>query len=400
MESHTAVEEAPTQESADVAPDNALENLPPVDPPEESMSFTDALEAALNPLKEEPVEETAEEPTEESTEQPAEESTSETTEQESTENTESNEPIEDLSEDVGDNWTPKAANRFKKLKEELKSNQSETDQLRQQLQEQEQKIKEMSGLVENRDIDQLQEKVSSYERDKVISDLESTEAYAEAVSQPLQKIISQAEEIADKYDVDPDALIDAISLDEADKQDEALLKLLPNASDRDKAKLYNIIDQIDPVLERRNHLMENAQEALEEAQAIEEQRRNEEIAEDARIRKVVTKNVAQRVTEKLPFLGGVEGFDMSSIQEDVSELNPETLHPVDFAYNAVASKLLPVIVKEYLQARREAESLTDQLATYEDAEPTMSGTPKGDSTKPVSSDLSFEDAIEHALGGR
>ena len=77
MESHTAVAEAPTQESADVAPDNALEDLPPVDPPEESMSFTDALEAALNPLKEEPVEETAEEPTEESTEQPTEESTSE-----------------------------------------------------------------------------------------------------------------------------------------------------------------------------------------------------------------------------------------------------------------------------------------------------------------------------------
>lgn len=397
MDAHTAVAEAPTQES----PENAIEEIPAMEQPAESASFTDALEAALSSLNEEPKEESNPEP--EATPEPeaapeTTESSEETTEQESTENTESNEPLDDLTEDVGDNWTPKAASRFKKLKEELKSNQSETDQLRQQLEEQDLKIKEMSGLVENRDIDQLQDRVATYEQEKVISDLENTQAYAEAVTEPLQKIMNQASEIADKYDIDPDALIDALALDEADQQDEALVKLLPNASDRDKARIYNIIDQIDPVLERRNNLMQNAEEALEEAKDIEEQQRNMEAAEDARIRNVVTKNVSERVTEKLPFLSGVEGFDMGSIQESVSELNPETLHPVDFAYNAVASKILPIVIKEYMQARKEAESLTDQLSTYEDAEPTMSGTPKGDSTKRVSSELGFAEAIEAALG--
>jgi len=398
MDAHTAVAEAPTQES----PENAIEEIPAMEQPAESASFTDALEAALSSLNEEPKGESNPEP--ESAPEPeaapeTTESSEETTEQESTENTESNEPLDDLTEDVGDNWTPKAASRFKKLKEELKSNQSETDQLRHQLEEQDLKIKEMSGLVENRDIDQLQDRVATYEQEKVISDLENTQAYAEAVTEPLQKIMNQASEIADKYDVDPDALIDALSLDEADQQDEALVKLLPNASDRDKARIYNIIDQIDPVLERRNNLMQNAEEALEEAKDIEEQQINMEAAEDARIRNVVTKNVSERVTEKLPFLSGVEGFDMGSIQESVSELNPETLHPVDFAYNAVASKILPIVIKEYMQARKEAESLTDQLSSYEDAEPTMSGTPKGDSTKRVSSELGFAEAIEAALGG-
>ena len=365
--------------------------------PEEAPSFADALEAALNDLSN-PTPEPTPEPAVEEAPEPAVEETPEAVE-EVAEESKSVDPIEDLSDDIGDSWTPKAANRFKQLKDELKTNQSETEKLRQLVADQEQKIKEMSGLVENRDIDQLQDRIAIYEQEKVINDLESTDAYNEAVTQPLQEVVTQASEIADKYEIDPDALIDALSLDEADAQDQALMELLPNATDRDKARIYNIIDKIDPILDRRNHLMQNAEEALEEARALEEQQYNQELAEEARIRSVVTKNVAERVSEKLPFLSGVDGFDMNEVRESVSEINPETLHPVDFAYNAVAAKLLPVIVEQYIRTRKEAESLTDQLATYEEAEPTMSGSPKTDSANPRRSGLSFAESIEAALSG-
>ena len=76
-------------------------------------------------------------------------------------------------------------------------------------------MQEMSGLVENRDIDQLQEKVASYEQEKVFSDLESTDAYKQAVSTPLNALLNQANEIANKYEADADALIDAIALSDA-----------------------------------------------------------------------------------------------------------------------------------------------------------------------------------------
>jgi hypothetical protein len=397
MDAHTAVAETPAQETPEIAPENAVENIPAVEQPEEAPSFTDALEAALNDLSN-PTPEPTPEPAVEEAPEPAVEETPEAVE-EVAEESKSVDPIEDLSDDVGDNWTPKAANRFKQLKDELKTNQSEAEKLRQLVADQEQKIKEMSGLVENRDIDQLQDRIAIYEQEKVINDLESTDAYNEAVTQPLQEVVTQASEIADKYEIDPDALIDALSLDEADAQDQALMELLPNATDRDKARIYNIIDKIDPILDRRNHLMQNAEEALEEARALEEQQYNQELAEEARIRSVVTKNVAERVSEKLPFLSGVDGFDMNEVRESVSEINPETLHPVDFAYNAVAAKLLPVIVEQYIRTRKEAESLTDQLATYEEAEPTMSGSPKTDSANPRRSGLSFAESIEAALSG-
>ena len=410
MDSHTAtaVAEAPTSEAPapEAAPD-PISNIPEA-PAEESLSFTDALDAALSNLESntepEPEPQTPEpEPQPEASETQTEAQVTEPTDQESsTEESapESTEPIDELTDSVGDDWTPKAASRFKQLKAELKTNQSEVDKLRQTVSEQEAKLKEMSGLVENRDIDQLQERVADYEFDRVINDLESTDAYRQAVTEPLGELMEQAHQIADKYEVDTDKLIDALAMEDTEAQDESLSAMLSDASDRDKARIYNIIDSIDPILERRQHLMANAEGALQEAQAMEEQRYNQELAEQAQIRSNVTRSVADRVSEKLPFLSGVEGVDMDGIRDSVSELNPSTLHPVDFAYNAVAARLLPVIVREYLGARKEAESLTDQLSGYEEAEPTMSGTPASDgSSRRASSDLSFTDAITAALGG-
>ena len=75
------------------------------------------------------------------------------------------------------------------------------------------------------------------------------------------------------------------------------------------------------------------------------------------------------------------------------------MHPVDFAYNSVASQILPTIVREYLSSRAEAEVLMSKLAEYEGAEPTMSGSPTSDSASARPSDMSFEDAISAALSG-
>ena len=90
---------------------------------------------------------------------------------------------------------------------------------------------------------------------------------------------------------------------------------------------------------------------------------------------------------------------MSSIESKAADLDPSVVHPVDFAYNSVASQILPTIVREYLSSRAEAEVLMSKLAEYEGAEPTMSGSPTSDSASARSSDMSFEDAISAALSG-
>ena len=383
----TEAEEAPT--NVDALPDAA-----------EPTSFEASLEAAFANLDQAPAEPEPEpEPEAEPEPEPVTEESSEDVQDTGNEVQESDDPIENLTEDIGDEWTPKAANRFKELKTELKTNRSELEQLRQQSKEYESKIQELTGLAENKDVEQLQERLVQYEQQQALSNLEQTQAYQQAVSQPLEALVEQADQIADKYEVDSDALIDVLSLDDPQEQEEQLADLMPNASDRDKAKIYRIMEDIDPILQRREQLYENADAALQEAKYLEEQQNSAAAAEQAQLRQNITKNVVERVQEKLPFLKGIEGLDMSAIQQKASETDPTVLHPVDHAYNAVSAQVFPTVVRQYLEMRKEVESLTDRLAEYEDAEPAMSGQTKAPAAGAgVSDSASFEERVNAALG--
>ena len=406
MDAHTdtATIEAPAAEAEATDPVSEL-------PQETSQdSFIDALDQALSNITEspldavqveEPVEAKAEEPAEakaeEKTAEPAEEKAEEPAE--AKEKLNADDPIEDLSEDIGDDWTPKAASRFKKLKDEIKDNKSELDTLRQTVREQESKMEELNAIAANRDVDALKNQLSEYEIQKSFNDLENTPQYREAVSDPLSRLMDKASVIAEKYDIKYDSLVDAIALEDTEKQDTALADLLPDASDRDKSSIYRIIEDIVPIMDRRKDLYENADAALKEAHYMDEQKQQAELAERAELRQSITRNVVKRVGEKLPFLAGVEGLDMSSVQEKAADLDPSAVHPVDFAYNSVAAQLLPTLVREYLSSRAEADVLMSKLSEYEGAEPTVAGSPASDSSSGQPRDLSFEDAINAALGG-
>jgi hypothetical protein len=360
--------------------DAAFENLNKVDTPEPDDTAETEVEETETVATDEPVEEQAEVDGNDSDDG-------------------SFDPTSDLDDDIGDDWTPKAASRFKALKAELKESTTELDQLRQQVSEQESKIKELSGMSEYPDYEDMKSKVEAYEKEKMFSDLEDTEAYKSAVTEPLDNLMEQTKQLADKYDIDPEVLIDAFAQEDQTIQDETLAEILSEATDRDKAKIYRIIEDINPILERRSQLLENASEALNEANLAAEKRQEQEAAERLQDRTNAARNVAERVKKKLPFLSGIEGLDMDSIQQKAAEVDPSVLHPVDATYNSISAQLLPTIVKEYIGLQKEVDALTDRLSEYEEAEPTMSGT--SPTSKQVAGqakkDTSFADSIEAAF---
>jgi hypothetical protein len=205
----------------------------------------------------------------------------------------------------------------------------------------------------------------------------------------LDNLMEQTKQLADKYDIDPEVLIDAFAQEDQTIQDETLAEILSEATDRDKAKIYRIIEDINPILERRSQLLENASEALNEANLAAEKRQEQEAAE----------RLQDRTNAALPFLSGIEGLDMDSIQQKAAEVDPSVLHPVDATYNSISAQLLPTIVKEYIGLQKEVDALTDRLSEYEEAEPTMSGT--SPTSKQVAGqakkDTSFADSIEAAF---
>ena len=379
-----------------------VETLP--EAAEAQLDFGSALDAAFarldNPEPEsepEPVEEEVEE-VEAEAEEVTEEATEEHTETEPEAKEESFDPTDDLNEDIGDDWTPKAASRFKQLKSELKSVTDELEALRQKASESDVKVKELSGEVASTDIEALQEKLAQYEREKMFTDLEDTQVYKDAITKPLDTIIDNTRELAEKYDVSPDDLVEALAIQDTTEQDERISELLVDATDRDRARIYRTIEDLVPILQKREAMLENASEALGEANLAKEQKEEMELAERARERNSAAKNVVARVQKKLPFLSGIEGLDMAAIQAKAAEVDPSVIHPVDYTYNSVSAQILPSIIKEYMGMRKENEMLTDRLAEFEEAEPKMSGSAPSSSAK--GDDLSFTDRIEAAFAGQ
>ena len=198
-----------------------IENIPAQSNESEGASFFDAIEQALSGAGDEQTQPEAQpEPESQPEAQPEPEAQSEPKETETKSEEVTPDPLESLTEDVGEEWTPKAANRFKQLKTELKTNRSELEQLQQAVKEKEQQISEMKGLSENEDFSQMQEKLAEYERQQSFNDLENTEAYKTSVSEPLEVVFDTLNSLAEKYEVDPDNILDALDTDSIEKQDE------------------------------------------------------------------------------------------------------------------------------------------------------------------------------------
>ena len=104
-----------------------------------------------------------------------------------------------------------------------------------------------------------------------------------------------------------------------------------------------------------------------------EKKEEQAAAERAKDRQNAARNVVSRVQKKLPFLAGIEELDMSEVQKKAAEIDPSVIHPVDYTYNSVSAQILPSIVREYVNMAKENEVLTNRLAEYEEAEPSMSG---------------------------
>lgn len=298
-------------------------------------------------------------------------------------------------------WTPQAAKRFKALKSELKGNKARLQELESTLAEREARLEELKAVADNPEFEQLKTKVESYEKELLVTKLESSPIYKELVAEPLAQLVSEADALAEKYSVDANELLDAIALEDEAAQDEALSDLLATANDRDRFRIYKIVEQIKPILHQRSVLQENAQAALQEAEALQQAQTQQQLAERAAERKQAATAVAEQISRKLTFLDGIDGVDIKAISQRVAEQDVSTLSPVDSAFQSFSAQLLPKVAREYLALRKELDSLTDKLAKFDRATPraggggtsSLGGAPTGNDGK------SFMDAVTAAFGG-
>jgi hypothetical protein len=296
-------------------------------------------------------------------------------------------------------WTPEAARRFKELKAELKTYRSRSEELEQVAAQKESRLQELEALANNPEYQQLQDRIAEYEKNMLVTKLEQSHAYQTLVEQPLANLVQEADTIAEKYSLDSNTLLEVIASDDEAAQEEQLSELLANASDRDKFRIYKIIEETKPILEQRRVLQEHAEAALREAEELDSVRNQQSLIERVQQRQEAANAVADKLKNKLTFLSGMEGVDLTAYAKEAAELDPSTLDPVTGTYHAMAAKLLPKMAAQYISLQKEIDSLTDRLAEYDRATPKAGGGSLATAGAPVTADgKSFLDAVTAAFG--
>lgn len=307
-------------------------------------------------------------------------------------------PLEEVKDPDVKDWTPQAARAFKEVKAEAKALKARAAELESELQQREARLQELEALANDPKVKDVTERAEEYEQAMILRNLESSSAYKQLVKEPLNRIVTEMDAIAEKYSIDPDTLVEVSVMEDEAAQDERLEELLVNASLRDRSRIYNLIEQTKPILEQRRALHENAQEALREAEAIEQENRQAELAERARTRLEAASAVVKRMESKMPFLTTLDGVDLKALAAEVGKMDPGSLNPALASYHMMAGKLFPTLANAYLGMRFEVEKLTDRLADYDRAgSPLNGGTAAGN--EPGSDDEPFEASLNRKLAG-
>lgn len=309
-------------------------------------------------------------------------------------------PEDPLSElDDHKEWTPQAARRFKEIKASEKAAKAQLAELQTQLTQRESRLQELEALANDPKVQELTSKAAEYEQTLLLRDLENSSAYKSLVRAPLERITGEIDALAAKYSISGDDLIDVVVMEDEAAQDERLGELLANASDRDKRKIYKLIEETQPVLAQRASLHANAQEAMAELNELERQRDQMTLVERSQQRATAASEVAKRIEKSLPFLTSFEGVDLTALAKEAGETDYGKLDPAIGTYNTMAGKLLPKLANNYRALQRELASVVEQLAEYD-----RTGSPlaRGGSPDPVTGrrggdNISFADAIEAAF---
>lgn len=303
------------------------------------------------------------------------------------------EPTDD---DADSGLSGKAGRRFKQLKAELKQYATELETLRTQLRERETALEEYKAS--NTELDRYKQQLAEYEQLVSVTKLEAHPAYKREVEAPMIAVVETAEEIAKRYGIDTDELIDVLGYDDRAKQDSALEALLDGVKERDKLAIYRLAEQVPEIIARKHELLENAKAAMAELEQAEAQRQQEDRAKQLEARKTAAEAVAKKIAEKIPFLAGLENVDLSQLAKRAGESEFDGLDNHNKTYYRIAGDLLPTVAREFVSLRNELEEALDELEELKKVEPKAGAGATGGSAALQARSGSFLDAINAAFG--
>lgn len=248
------------------------------------------------------------------------------------------------------------------------------------------------------EISTLREKATIQEKELAAVNVAKSPEYQEAVEKPAAKIRDATNMLAARYKLDQSKVLDAFSESDPATQNELVSELASTMNDRDRFQFYQLVDDFNIVLAKREELQSRSQEAWQEIQQkrAQEQEAAKKAAQqswkeaESKVWSAFEKRVPQ--VTKLPNAQDLRNQVQS---RHISELSVE-----EQAYSALAGLLVPELVKELTSAQSKVQELETSLTKFTRATPAAGG--GGSASSDDGDDIGsggFLDRIERRFAG-
>jgi len=422
--------------------DTATIEAPAAKPAEVSVSFSDALDAALGtaepttatpptaeapkPAETAPVQEAKTEA------QPAEKSEAKTdsktpsfileelgkigTEEKAPEAkaSEGEAKAEPVEEKLPDNAPPAAQTAFAKLTKELKEAKAKLKEFETKVSDRTEAVEKKGEPVENDgQLKELQAKLEQFtkEREELegelrLSRIEATREYKVAIAEPTKAAVQAISEIAKVYEVKPSTILEAVNETDGAKRRTLLKEATSEMDAADALAVRMKIDELVQLNGKREEMIRESKttlEALEKAE--EEQERAERAKYDTEAKKAFGE-VWDNFQKELPLLKKIDGNDQWNKTIDEIRVHAEKLdaEPLDhrqraaLTYQAVTLPLVVQVFKDYVsKTNQELASLKSNLSEYRKATPAAGAGQSAERNDKIDPNLGFLEALEKGV---
>ena len=267
--------------------------------------------------------------------------------------------------------TGSAGAKFKELKTELKSYKSKVAEMEKMLADKE----TQSGNSEesSKQLETLKAKLDEYEREIAVSRIEASPQFKEAVMGPTQVILDSAISLAEKYEVAPRKLVDALREESTGDASDSLTEMAADFSERDRIRLYRMADDLAEVSRRRDFLKQNAAKAMAE---MTEKQQAYEVEAEKKYREEslkVANTTWSETFENNPVIQSLGEEIVKELRSSANESDLLDTAPEERAYAVYAGVALPHLVKKYTEISNKLAETEKALGKYKKATPKVSG---------------------------
>jgi len=266
---------------------------------------------------------------------------------------ETEEEIKDMEPKAGEKWKALKA-ELKKAKqeaEELKSSQKMSPEVEQEIAELRQKAAESEALRKrNEELLKINDRVA----------VEESEEYQQKVKVPFTEMEKALQALADHAKIPLDKLIDIVTEEDIAKQDTLIEDLEDKVSARMAGRVARIADDYKAVSEVKAKLLENAKQTLEQSRIARSQAEKAEKERSIKAFRISSEDSFKSYASRIPSFVDSTG-NLTELAKDVMEktasIDPSTLDSSDLGYMAFCANSFPEARKTIVQLQKEIKML-------------------------------------------